>query len=70
MSRQELWHKRMGHPNFRSLEAMAKNCIVLGLPSTLPYINHVCEHCALAKSHRLSYARSVVRSKAPLQLLH
>jgi hypothetical protein len=70
VSKQEIWHKRMGHLNFKALEVMAKREVVLGLPKSLTCLKHVCEHCALSKSHRQPYKRSITRSLEPLQLLH
>lgn len=45
ISTQEVWHRRLGHPNFRSLEIMAKKELVLGLPKSFSSKNIVCEHC-------------------------
>ena len=35
-SRQEVLHKRLGHPNFKAMEVMDEKGLVLGLPSSLP----------------------------------
>ena len=43
-----LWHARMCHTNFRTLEEMARKKMVLGMPQ-VTHLSQVCEGCMLAK---------------------
>lgn len=47
----DLWHRRLGHINYKKLSSMTNKELVLGVPR-LAYLKKVCEICALGKHHR------------------
>ncbi|WJX17846.1 hypothetical protein P8452_07710 [Trifolium repens] len=50
----DLWHKRYGHLNFKSLSMLNSKCMVLGLPSVITPVD-TCTTCLLGKHHRSSF---------------
>lgn len=65
-----LWHKRLGHLNFQSLQQLHQKNMVVGLPS-ITEKSEVCEGCALGKHHRDSFPKGkALRATAPLELIH
>ncbi|MCO5590542.1 hypothetical protein L7F22_044513 [Adiantum nelumboides] len=67
----ELWHKRIGHVNFRRLKHMQSNQIVRGLPKfgRLNF-DHVCEACQFGKQSRLPFPKRGRISRSPLEIVH
>nr|GFA92223.1 putative ribonuclease H-like domain-containing protein [Tanacetum cinerariifolium] len=66
------WHRRMAHVNFKTINKLAKNGLVEGLPLKL-FTNELnCVACNKGKQHKASYkAISNVRTiSEPLKLLH
>ncbi|GKF20454.1 retrovirus-related pol polyprotein from transposon TNT 1-94, partial [Tanacetum coccineum] len=66
-----LWHRRLGHLNFQSLNSIhQKNMVGGGLPQ-IHEIEGVCEGCALGKQHRKPFPKGVAwRAKEILELVH
>ncbi|GJU56980.1 retrovirus-related pol polyprotein from transposon TNT 1-94 [Tanacetum coccineum] len=66
-----LWHRRLGHLNFQSLNLLhQKNMVGGGLPQ-IHEIEGVCEGCALGKHHRKPFPKGVAwRAKEILELVH
>nr|GEX22953.1 ribonuclease H-like domain-containing protein [Tanacetum cinerariifolium] len=62
-----LWHKRQGHINFKTMNKLVKGNLVRGLPSKVFENNHTCVACKNEKQHRASPVSSVSQ---PLQRLH
>ncbi|GJS58646.1 ribonuclease H-like domain-containing protein, partial [Tanacetum coccineum] len=52
-----LWHRRLGHVNFKTMNKMVKENLVRGLPSKLFKINQTCVACQKGKQHKASYLR-------------
>ena len=54
----ELWHKRIGHVNYRKLKDMQRHDIVRGLPH-FGHLNfdHVCEACQFGKQFKFPFPR-------------
>ncbi|GJZ76098.1 putative ribonuclease H-like domain-containing protein [Tanacetum coccineum] len=50
-----LWHRRLGHVNFETMNKLVKGNLVRGLPSKLFEINQTCVACQKGKQHRASY---------------
>ncbi|GJS56919.1 ribonuclease H-like domain-containing protein [Tanacetum coccineum] len=50
-----LWHKRLGHINFKTLNKLVRGKIVRGLPSKIFKNNHTCVACQKGKQHKASY---------------
>ncbi|GJU29877.1 putative ribonuclease H-like domain-containing protein [Tanacetum coccineum] len=51
----ELWHRRLGHINFKTMNKLVKGNLVRGLPSKLFENNQTCVACQKGKQHRASY---------------
>ncbi|GJR35841.1 putative ribonuclease H-like domain-containing protein [Tanacetum coccineum] len=51
----KLWHKRLGHINFKTMNKLVKGNLVRGLPSKLFENNQTCVACQKGKQHRASY---------------
>ncbi|GJR16187.1 putative ribonuclease H-like domain-containing protein [Tanacetum coccineum] len=66
-----LWHRRLGHVNFKTMNKLVKGNLVRGLPSKLFKINQTCVACQKGKQHRASCKTKTVSSiSQPLQMLH
>ncbi|GJV88589.1 putative ribonuclease H-like domain-containing protein [Tanacetum coccineum] len=50
----ELWHRRLGHINFKTMNKLVKGNLVRGLPSKLFENNQTCVACQKGKQHRSS----------------
>ena len=65
-----LWHQRLGHVSFQTLDKMQKAGLVESLPS-FHVNNSICEVCQLGKQARSPFpSESTWRAKEKLQLLH
>nr|GEW73622.1 hypothetical protein [Tanacetum cinerariifolium] len=49
-----LWHRRLGHINFKTMNKLVKENLVRGLPSKVFENNHTCDACKKGKQHRAS----------------
>nr|GEZ21116.1 ribonuclease H-like domain-containing protein [Tanacetum cinerariifolium] len=49
-----LWHRRLGHINFKTMNKLVKGNLVKGLPSKVFETNHTCVACKKGKQHRAS----------------
>nr|GEW10196.1 ribonuclease H-like domain-containing protein [Tanacetum cinerariifolium] len=47
-----LWHRRLGHINFKTMNKLVKGNLVRGLPSKVFENNHTCVACKKGKQHR------------------
>ncbi|GJX07557.1 ribonuclease H-like domain-containing protein [Tanacetum coccineum] len=50
----KLWHRRLGHINFKTMNKLVKGNLVRGLPLKLFEINQTCVACQKGKQHRAS----------------
>ncbi|GKB31148.1 ribonuclease H-like domain-containing protein [Tanacetum coccineum] len=50
----KLWHRRLGHINFKTMNKLVKGNLVRGLPSKLFENNQTCVACQKRKQHRAS----------------
>nr|GEY39034.1 hypothetical protein [Tanacetum cinerariifolium] len=66
-----LWHRRLSHLNFDTINLLSKNDIVIGL-SKLKFVkDHLCSSCKLGKAKQKSFqTKSTPSSKRRIQLLH
>ncbi|GJR34602.1 putative ribonuclease H-like domain-containing protein [Tanacetum coccineum] len=53
----KLWHRRLGHINFKTMNKLVKGNLVRGLPSKLFENDQTCVACQKGKQHRASYQR-------------
>ncbi|GJT22147.1 putative ribonuclease H-like domain-containing protein [Tanacetum coccineum] len=66
-----LWHRRLSHLNFDTINLLSKNDIVTGLPKLKFVKDHLCSSCELGKAKRKSFhTKTTLSSKRRLQLLH
>nr|GEU45320.1 hypothetical protein [Tanacetum cinerariifolium] len=57
-----LWHKRLGHINFRTINKLVKGNIVRGLPTKVFENDNTCVACKKGKQHRASCKTKPVSS--------
>nr|GEX22140.1 hypothetical protein [Tanacetum cinerariifolium] len=66
-----LWHRRLSHLNFDTINLLSKNDIVVGLPKLKFVKDHLCSFCELGKAKPKSFHTKLTpSSKRRLQLLH
>nr|GEU64287.1 retrovirus-related Pol polyprotein from transposon TNT 1-94 [Tanacetum cinerariifolium] len=66
-----LWHQRLSHLNFNTINDLAKNDLVSGLLKFKYAKEHICPSCEQGKSKRTSHPPKLVpNSKQRLHLLH
>nr|GEZ89138.1 retrovirus-related Pol polyprotein from transposon TNT 1-94 [Tanacetum cinerariifolium] len=66
-----LWHQRLSHLNFDTINDLARNDLVTGHPKFKYHKEHLCPSCKQGKSKRASHPpKPVPNSKQRLHLLH
>nr|GEW53198.1 hypothetical protein [Tanacetum cinerariifolium] len=66
-----LWHQRLSHLNFNTINNLAKNDLVFDLPKLKYAKEHLCPSCEQGKRKRASHPPKLVsNSKQQLHLLH
>ncbi|GJX82622.1 ribonuclease H-like domain-containing protein [Tanacetum coccineum] len=55
-----LWHRRLGHVNFKTMNKLVKGNLVRGLPSKRFEINQTCIACQKGKQHRASCIENLI----------
>nr|GEZ32796.1 retrovirus-related Pol polyprotein from transposon TNT 1-94 [Tanacetum cinerariifolium] len=66
-----LWHRRLSHLNFDTINLLSKNDIVVGLPKLKFVKDHLCSSYELGKAKRKSFhTKTTPSTKRRLQLLH
>nr|GEW17208.1 retrovirus-related Pol polyprotein from transposon TNT 1-94 [Tanacetum cinerariifolium] len=66
-----LWHKRLAHPNFKTINKLAKQNLVIGFPSLVYLKDKPCLSCEKGKQHKASFKTKQTSSiKKCLHLLH
>ncbi|GKA72893.1 ribonuclease H-like domain-containing protein [Tanacetum coccineum] len=58
-----LWHRRLGHVNFKNINKLVKGNLVRGLPSKTFKLDHSCLACRKGKQHKLLARRFEERTK-------
>ncbi|GJW99330.1 putative ribonuclease H-like domain-containing protein [Tanacetum coccineum] len=56
----KLWHRRLGHINFKTMNKMVKGNLIRGLPLKLFENDQTCVACQKGKQHRASYKSKVM----------
>ncbi|GJS08570.1 putative ribonuclease H-like domain-containing protein [Tanacetum coccineum] len=64
-----LWHRRLGHINFKTMNKFMRGNLVRGLPSKIFGNDHTCVACQKGKQHKAS-CKTVSSISQPLQMLH
>nr|GEW07031.1 putative ribonuclease H-like domain-containing protein [Tanacetum cinerariifolium] len=66
-----LWHRRLRHINFKTMNTLVKGNLVRGLPSKVFENNHTCVACKKRKQHKASCKTKPISSvNQPLHMLH
>nr|GEZ02633.1 hypothetical protein [Tanacetum cinerariifolium] len=66
-----LWHQCLSHLNFDTINDIARNDLVFGLPKFKYHKEHICPSCEQGKSKRASYPpKPVPNSRQRLHLLY
>nr|GEX31046.1 integrase, catalytic region, zinc finger, CCHC-type, peptidase aspartic, catalytic [Tanacetum cinerariifolium] len=66
-----LWHRRLFHLNFDTINLLSKNDIVIVLPKLKFVKDHLCSSCELGKAKRKYFqSKTTPSSKRRLQLIH
>nr|GEV72524.1 hypothetical protein [Tanacetum cinerariifolium] len=66
-----LWHRRLSHLNFATINNLVKNNLVQGLPKMKFEKDHLCSACEQGKIHRKHHkSKTAFASNKPLYLLH
>ncbi|GJX03239.1 putative ribonuclease H-like domain-containing protein [Tanacetum coccineum] len=66
-----LWHRRLGHINFKNMNKLVRRNLVRGLPSKIFENDHSCVACQKGKQHKASCKAKLVNSiSKPLHMLH
>jgi hypothetical protein len=66
----KLWHERFGHLNYRYLQQLSTQKLVLGLPK-VSCTDGVCPGCVLGKQHQDPFPKGKAwRATTPLELVH
>nr|GFA61036.1 retrovirus-related Pol polyprotein from transposon TNT 1-94 [Tanacetum cinerariifolium] len=66
-----LWHQRLSHLNFATINNLVKNNLVQGLPKMKFKKDHLCSTCEQGKIHRKYHkSKTAFASNKPLYLLH
>nr|GEV46958.1 hypothetical protein [Tanacetum cinerariifolium] len=66
-----LWHQRVSHLNFTTINNLVKNNLVQGLPKMKFEKDHLCSACEQGKIHRKHHkSKTDFASTKPLYLLH
>nr|GEY56860.1 putative ribonuclease H-like domain-containing protein [Tanacetum cinerariifolium] len=66
-----LWHRRLGHLNFKTMNKLVRHNLVKGLPSKCFENDHTCVACLKGKQHKASCKNKLVHSVSkPLHTLH
>nr|GEU65634.1 retrovirus-related Pol polyprotein from transposon TNT 1-94 [Tanacetum cinerariifolium] len=58
-----IWHQRLSHLNFDTINDLARNNLVTGLPKFKYHKEHLCPSCEQAKSKRASHPPKLVLSR-------
>ncbi|GJW71002.1 putative ribonuclease H-like domain-containing protein [Tanacetum coccineum] len=56
----KLWHRRLGHINFKTMNKLVKGNLVRGLPSKIFENDHTCVACQKGMQHKATYKSKLV----------
>ncbi|KAK1429792.1 hypothetical protein QVD17_12023 [Tagetes erecta] len=67
----QLWHRRLGHSNFRNMNRLVTGNHAMGIPSEKFSTTDLCPACLKGKQHRMSFKSKPENSiSKPLHMLH
>ena len=64
----EMWHRRLGHLNSKTLSTMEK--MVIALPKLNKNHSSICKGCALGRNTTSPFQTSIRKSNNVLELVH
>nr|GEZ63811.1 putative ribonuclease H-like domain-containing protein [Tanacetum cinerariifolium] len=71
LDKSNLWYRRLGHINFKTMNKLVKGNLVRGLPTKVFENDHTCVACKKGKQHRASCKTKPISSvDQPLYKLH
>ncbi|GKA71997.1 ribonuclease H-like domain-containing protein [Tanacetum coccineum] len=65
----KLWHRRLGHVNFKTMNKLVKENLVRGLTSKTFENDHTCVACQKGKQHKASFLVTKPHNKTPYELI-
>jgi len=66
-----LWHRRLGHANWRLISKLSKSQLVRGIPDIDYHSDALCGACQKGKIVKTSFkSKDIVSTSRPLELLH
>ncbi|KAK2359506.1 putative mitochondrial protein [Trifolium repens] len=66
-----IWHKRLGHANWRLISKLSKDNLIRGLPKIKYHSDSLCGSCQKGKIVKSSFKnKNIVSTTRPLELLH
>nr|GEZ89524.1 putative ribonuclease H-like domain-containing protein [Tanacetum cinerariifolium] len=66
-----LWHRRLGHLKFKTMNKLVRHNLVRGLPTKCFKNDHTCTACLKGKQHKASCKSKLINSMTkPLHTLH
>ncbi|GJV37566.1 putative ribonuclease H-like domain-containing protein [Tanacetum coccineum] len=66
-----MWHRKLGHINFKTMNKLVKGNLVRGLPSKIFENDHSCVACRKGKQHKATCKSKLMTSVIqPFQILH
>jgi len=66
-----LWHRRLGHSNFRNMNKLVVGNHAVGIPQKKFSTIDLCPACLKGKQHRASFKSKLINSHSkPLQMLY
>nr|GEX87784.1 ribonuclease H-like domain-containing protein [Tanacetum cinerariifolium] len=71
IDKSNLWHRRLGHVNFKTMNKLVKGNLVRGLPSKIFENDHTCVAFQKGKQHKATCKAKLMSSiSQPLQMLY
>nr|GEU54465.1 ribonuclease H-like domain-containing protein [Tanacetum cinerariifolium] len=64
-----LWHRRLSHINFKTMNKLVRGNLVRGLPSKVFKNDYTCVACQKGKQHKASYKTKTVQSTKKMRFL-
>nr|GEV80966.1 hypothetical protein [Tanacetum cinerariifolium] len=61
-----LWHRRLGHLNFKTMNKLVRHNLVRGLPTKCFKNDHTCTACLKGKQHKASSRTMLADAKLPV----
>jgi len=69
--KKKVWHKRLGHSNWRLIFKLSKSQLIKGLPDLDYHSDALCGACQKGKIVKTSFqAKDIVSTSRPLELVH